>query len=66
MGNPLKFFKLAIMKLQVKELQKDDVKACSFHDKSCNEKQLMEGRYSIVYDMRHLELHKVDAAKTTN
>ena len=49
MGNPLKSFKLAMMELQVKELQKADVKACRLHDESNNEKQLMEGKYSIVY-----------------
>ena len=39
-GNPSKSFKLAIMELQVKELQKADVEA----DESNNEKQLMEGK----------------------
>ena len=48
MGNPLKFFKLAIMELQVKELQKADVNACCLHDEFNNEK-LMEGKCSIVY-----------------
>ena len=48
MGNPLKSFKLAVMELQVKKLQKADVKACSLHDEFNNEKQLMEGKYSIV------------------
>ena len=37
------------MELQIKELQKTDVKACCLHDESDNEKQLMEGKYSIVY-----------------
>ena len=37
------------MKLQVKELQRADVKACCLHDEFNNEKQLMEGKYSIVY-----------------
>ena len=37
------------MELQVKELQKADVKACCLHDEFNNEKQLMEGKYSIVY-----------------
>ena len=32
MENPLKYFKLAIMELQVKELRKADVKACCLHD----------------------------------
>ena len=36
------------MELQVKELQKADVKACCLHDESKNEKQLVEGKYSIV------------------
>ena len=49
MGNPLNFFKQAIVELQVKELQKAVVKACCLHDKSNNEKQLMEGKYNIVY-----------------
>ena len=49
MGNPLKSFKMAIMELQVKELQKADVKACCLYDKFNNEKQLMEGKYSTVY-----------------
>ena len=44
MENPLKSVKLAIMELQVKELQEADVEACE----SNNEKQLMEGKYSIV------------------
>ena len=42
MGNHLKSFKLPLMELQVKELQKADIKACCIHE-------LMEGRYSIVY-----------------
>ena len=46
MGNPLKSFKLAVMELQVKELQKADIKACCLNDESKNEKQL---EYSIVY-----------------
>ena len=46
--NPLKSFKLAIMELQVKELQNTDVKACCLHDESDNKKQLMEGKYSII------------------
>ena len=37
------------MELQVKELQKAHVKACWLHDEFNNEKQLIEGRYSIVY-----------------
>ena len=49
MRNPLKSFKLAMMELQVKELQKADVKTCCLHDEYNNEKQLMEGKYSIVY-----------------
>ena len=49
MGNPLKSFKLAIMELQIKESQKADVKACCLHDEFNNEKQLMEGKYSIVH-----------------
>ena len=49
MGNPLQSFKLALMELQVKELQKDHVKACCLHDESKNEKKLMESKYSIVY-----------------
>ena len=48
MGNPSQSFELALMELQVKELQKADVKACCLHDESKNEKQLMEGKYSIV------------------
>ena len=48
MGNLLQSFKLALMELQVKELQKADVKACCLHDESKNEKQLMEGKYSVV------------------
>ena len=44
----LKSFKLAIMELQVKELQKADANACCLHDEFNNEKQLMEGKYSIV------------------
>ena len=47
MRNPLKSFELAIMELQVKELQKADVREC-YHE-SNNEKQLVEGKYSIVY-----------------
>ena len=39
-------FKLALMELEVK---KDDVKVCCLHDESKNEKQLMEGKCSIVY-----------------
>ena len=35
------------MELQFKELQKADVKACCLHDEF-NEKQLIEGKYSIV------------------
>ena len=34
MGNPLQSLTLAIMELQVKELQKADVKACCLHDES--------------------------------
>ena len=49
MGNPLRSFKLALMELQVKELQKVDVKACCLHDESKNEKQFMEGKYNNVY-----------------
>ena len=37
------------MKLQVKELQKADVKAWCLHDESNNEKRLIEGKYSIVH-----------------
>ena len=37
------------MELQVKELQKADVKACCLDDESNNEKQLIEGKYSVVY-----------------
>ena len=64
MGNPLQSFKLAIMELQVKELQKADVKVCCLHEESKNEKQLMESKYSIVFG--HLKLHKIENAKTTN
>ena len=49
MGNLLQCFKLALMELQFKELQKADVKACCLHDESKNGKQLMEGKYSIAY-----------------
>ena len=37
------------MELQVKEIQKADVKARCVHDVSKNEKQLMEGKYCIVH-----------------
>ena len=47
MGNPLQFFKLALTELQ--ELQTADVKACCLYDESENEKNLVEGKYSIVY-----------------
>ena len=36
------------MQLQVKELQKADAKACCLHDDFNNEKQLVEGKDSIV------------------
>ena len=36
MGKPLKSFKLAIIELQVKELQKADVKACCLLDELDN------------------------------
>ena len=49
MGNPLKSLKMAIMELQVKESQRADAKTCCLHNESNNEKQLMEGKYSIVY-----------------
>ena len=39
------------MELQVKELQKADVKACCLHDEFNNEERLMEGKYSIVYGL---------------
>ena len=42
MRNASQSFKLASAELQVKELQKAD-------NESNNEKQLMEGKYSIVY-----------------
>ena len=38
MGNPLQSFKLALMELQVKELQKANLKSCCLHDESKNEK----------------------------
>ena len=41
---------LAVMELQVKELQKANVKVCCLHDKFNNKKQLMQGKYSIVYE----------------
>ena len=37
------------MKVKVKELQEADVKTCCLHDESNNEKELMEGKYIIVY-----------------
>ena len=37
-----KSFKLALMELQAKELQKADVKACCLHDESNNGKQQMQ------------------------
>ena len=40
---------LSERQLHVEELQKTDVKTCRLHDQSNNEKQLMEGKYSIVY-----------------
>ena len=61
MENPLKSFKLDITELQVKELQKADVKASCFHKEFNNEKQLMEGQFSIVYGTL-----EADTAKTTN
>ena len=48
-GKPLKSFKLAIAELQVKELQKADVKASCLYEEFNNEKQLMEDKYSIAY-----------------
>ena len=36
------------MELQVKELQKADVKACCRHYKFNNEKQVIEDKYSVV------------------
>ena len=55
-GKPRKSFRLAIMEHQVRELQEADVKACCLHEESNNEKQLMEGKYSIVI-MGHLKFH---------
>ena len=46
-GKPLKYFKLPIMDLQVKELQKADVKACCLLDEFNNKTQLVEGKYSM-------------------
>ena len=45
------------MELQVKELQKADVKTYEFNDENVS-------IYSIVYG--HLKLHEVDTAQTTN
>ena len=39
------------MEPQVKELQTADVKACCLHDEFNNEKQLMEGKYSILFGL---------------
>ena len=57
-------FQASIMELQVKELQKADVRACCLHDEFNREKKLIEGKYSIVHG--HLKLHEVDKGKTTN
>ena len=64
-GNPLQSFKLASVELQVKELQKADVKACCLHDESKYEKQ-SSWKANTVLHMGHLKLHEVDFAKTTN
>ena len=44
MGNPLQSFKLALMELQVEELERADVIACCLCDIPKNEKQLIEGK----------------------
>ena len=49
MGNPSQYFKPALTELQVKDLRKADVKACFLLDVSKHEKQLIEGKYNIVY-----------------
>ena len=48
-GKSFTIFQAGLMELQVKELQKADLKASCLHNESGNEKQLMEGKYSIVY-----------------
>ena len=37
------------MELQVEELQKADVKACCLYEEFNNEKQIVEGKYNVVY-----------------
>ena len=64
MGNPLQSFKLALMKLQVKELQTADVK----HVFSITNLKMRSSSWkaSTVLYMGHLKLHEVDVSKTTN
>ena len=46
------------MELQVKEIQKADIKACCLNDEFNIEKQIMEGKYSNVYGLHTAKMTK--------
>ena len=48
-GTERQLFQPGIMELQDEELQKGDVKTWCLNDEFNHDKQLMEGKYSIVH-----------------
>ena len=66
MGKHLKSFKLAIMELQVKELQKADVMYKHVVSMANLIMRSSSWKANTVLYMGHLKLHEVDTKKTTN